>query len=42
MTKQENQRLRQEVIDKYREAASHTAAAREFDKYVQRRIAQEG
>lgn len=38
MDRQQIQDLRRQVIEKYREAAEHTAAAVEFDKYVERRI----
>lgn len=33
---QDKQSLHREVIQKYREAAAHTAAAVEFDNYVRR------
>jgi len=36
ITEQDKQSLRREVLDKFREAAAHTAAAVEFDRYVRR------
>lgn len=36
MTEDKRSELRTQVIEKYREAADLYAAAREFDRYVQR------